>query len=69
MSEISSVTDPHIMNDPFLSGYVKRDCVQQVLPTFAESRDELAKSTYDVAIYFWILFTKKMNNVDKGILE
>ena len=57
------------MNDPFLSGYVKRDCVQQVLPTYAESRDELAKSTYNIAIRFWILFTKKIKNVDNDLFE
>ena len=38
------------MNDPFPSGYVNRNCVQQVPLTYAQSRDELARSTYDISV-------------------
>ena len=48
---------------------MKRNCVQQKLLTYKESGDELAKSTYNISIWFWILFTKKMTNVDKDIFE
>ena len=68
-TEISSATDPYTMKNPFPSGYVSKRCVQQVSLTYAQSKDELAKSTYNIAVWFWMLFTKKLKNVDKGILE
>ena len=54
-SEILSVKYPCTMKDPFPSGYVDKYCVQQVPLTYAQSKDELAKSTYDIAIWFWML--------------
>ena len=68
-SEISSVKYPCTMKDPFPSGYVNKYPEMQVPLAYAESQDELAISTYDISIRFWILHTTKLKNVDKGILE
>ena len=65
MSEILSLTDPHTMKDPFPSGYVDRYCVQKVSLTYVQSKDELARSTYNIAVQFWILFTKKWRTLIK----
>ena len=67
--EISSVKYPCTKKDPFPIGYVNKYPVMQVPLAFDESPDQLANSTYDISVRFWILHTRKLKNVDKGILE
>ena len=43
--------------------------VQHLCPTISESKDELAKSTYNISIRFWILFRKKLRMLIKTYLK
>ena len=46
------------MKDPFPSGYVDKYCVQQVPLTYAQSKDELAKSTYNIGSVLDVVYQK-----------